>query len=122
MRPSALNRNVLSLRFGAIMCLRHCNEQHRVACSHYSSRVNSGSLSKSRPSTASQQWHFLIMFLNTNCDSQLETPPSLGTSFALKKRHPSPIRQDARSRVGLFCCWCEAPEIHVRCSGKIGEG
>ena len=29
---------------------------------------------------------------------------------------------NARSKRGLFCCWCEAPEIHVRCRGKIGEG
>ena len=32
------------------------------------------------------------------------------------------VHRDARSQRGLFCRWCEAPEIHVRCRGKIGEG
>src|ERR1700722_13964168 len=27
-----------------------------------------------------------------------------------------------RDRFGLFCSCCEAPEIHVRCRGKINEG
>jgi hypothetical protein len=33
----------------------------------------------------------------------------------------SRVHRDAQSRRGLFCHWCEAPEIHARCRGKIGE-
>src|SRR6202022_2207367 len=32
------------------------------------------------------------------------------------------VHHNARLQRGLFCRWCEAPEIHVRCRGKIGEG
>ena len=32
------------------------------------------------------------------------------------------VHHNARSQRGLFCRCCEAPEIHVRCRGKIGEG
>src|ERR1700692_1080306 len=32
------------------------------------------------------------------------------------------IDDDLLLQRGLFCRWCQAPEIHVRCRGKIGEG
>ena len=37
-------------------------------------------------------------------------------------RSPDNSPTHKRDRFGLLCCFCETPEIHVRCGGKIAEG